>query len=142
MDQEVSNVQVKLEKNEGFLEEDEDGKLQAMTSDSVRAIEKLANQSIGTVEFVISPVKVGQLKVSVKAVSSLAGDGEAKYLKVKSEGIEIANTQSLLVSLDTDNDNGLIRDFSVRFPDNVIADSQFCSIQVIGMSIRNILRIL
>ena len=136
MDQEVSNVQVKLEKNEGFLEEDNDGKLQAMSSDSVRAIEKLANQSIGTVEFVISPVKVGQLKVSVKAVSSLAGDGEVKYLKVKSEGIEIANTQSLLLSIDPDNDKGLIRDFSVRFPDNVIADSQFCSIQVIGMNIR------
>ena len=142
MDQEVSNVQVKLEKNEGFLEEDDDGKLQAMSSDSVRAIEKLANQSIGTVEFVISPVKVGQLKVAVKAVSSLAGDGEVKYLKVKSEGIEIANTQSLLLSIDPDNDNGLIKDFTVRFPDNVIADSQFCSIQVIGMNIRNILRIL
>ena len=136
MDQEVSNVQVKLEKNEAFLEEDDDGKLQAMSSDSVRAIEKLANQSIGTVEFVISPVKVGQLKVAVKAVSSLAGDGEVKYLKVKSEGIEIANTQSLLLSIDPDNDNGLIRDFTVRFPDNVIADSQFCSIQVIGMNIR------
>lgn len=135
MDQEVSNVQVKMEKNEGFLEEDEDdGKLQAMTSDSVKTIEKLANQSIGTVEFVISPVKVGQLKVAVKAVSSLAGDGEVKYLKVKSEGIEIANTQSLLLSLDTDNDNGIIRDFSVRFPENVIDDSQFCSIQVIGMN--------
>lgn len=88
-------------------------------------------QSAQAVEFLISPVNIGQLPITVKAVSSVAGDGETKKLKVKAEGIENSKTQALLIELNSDQ-NSITHDFAIDLPADRVKDSEFCSVQMIG----------
>lgn len=101
-----------------------------ITSDLEVTIPLIESQNAQTVEFLVSPVNIGQLPLTVKAVSDEAGDGETRKLKVKAEGIEQASTQALLIELD--NSTALTHDFHIDLPANIVKDSEFCSIQVIG----------
>lgn len=61
----------------------------------------------------------------------MAGDGETRKLKVKAEGIQQSSTQSMLIDLSPDQ-SSLTHDFFIDLPSNLVQDSAFCSVQVIG----------
>lgn len=82
-------------------------------------------------KFLISPIKIGQLPLTVKAVSDMAGDGETRRLKVKAEGLEKTSTQSVLIELSGETKKAAY-EFQINLPKNIVKDSQFCSVQVIG----------
>ena len=133
MDQDVHNVNVRLTQSDDFLVEQDAGIMEKMISDESREVSLLASQSVATVQFIVTPVSVGQLKLDVRASSSLAGDGEVKFLKVKSEGIEQFNAQSLFISL-AQGSSPVEKIFTANLPIDLIKDSEKCSIQIIGLS--------
>lgn len=93
-------------------------------------IPKIEAQSAESVQFIITPTRIGQLPITIKAVSDVAGDGETKKLKVKPEGVQQSNTQALLIEV-SDN-NPITHDFLIDLPANIVNDSAYCSVQVIG----------
>lgn len=130
MSQDLQNVNVKLMKSDDFLVE-HDNTMEQMRSNENRKLSLLASQSVATVEFVVTPVSVGQLKLDVRASSNFAGDGEVKFLKVKSEGIEQFYALNILSSLRR-NGSPVEKSFKANLPIDAIKDSAKCSIQIIG----------
>lgn len=130
MDQDLTNVEVTLQQSNDFLILF-DGRLVAMSLPATRTIPVLKKQSITSVKFVISPINIGQLRIETRAVSDLAGDGQVKMLKVKAEGIQQFDIQSLLLSLRANSDP-IVADFEPNLPPNYIKNSQSCWVQVIG----------
>jgi CD109 antigen len=87
-------------------------------------------QSGESVNFLITPVQIGLLTLTVKGTSSLAGDTEQKTIRVKSEGIEEMENFGLLIDLRKK--KSYRAGFNVKAPEAIVPDSEFCKLQVIG----------
>lgn len=127
-DNDLTNVKVTLSKTNDFMEAN--SKKGVISNDLEMTIPRIAKQSAETVEFLISPVNIGLLPLTVLARSSDAGDGESRKLKVKPEGLEQVSTQALLLELTKG--TTLTHDFHSDLPSKIVNQSDFCSIQIIG----------
>jgi CD109 antigen len=135
-DRDLSNVKVKLLQTSDFKvsTDKKSAILDDMTSDMLQTIPFIEKQTAQSVEFLVSPTKIGQLPLTVKVVANggLAGDGETKKLKVKPEGIEQVTNLAMLTQLNSNGKSKETKDFQIILPEDRVKNSEFCSIQVIG----------
>lgn len=128
MDADLINIQVGLEKSSDF----------EMSSDSVQLVERVEKQSTQTVEFVVTPLKLGRLKLVISASSSSVSDGEVRFVNVNNgvnseqSVVSTQRTQTFLAAF-TLGVARIVKDVDVQFPSDVVSGSQVCSIQVVGM---------
>lgn len=129
----LPEIFVSLEKSSDYLVL-QGTRFVTMQANAVKKIKMAANETTQTVVFSIMPTKIGQLKVSVRAQSKLAADGEMKFIKVKSQGIEQSLSRSALLTLNSENDqfDGTLKN---TVPQNIVKDSTYCVVQVIGINI-------
>ena len=98
--------------------------------DLVLNIPLIKSQMGKSVSFAISAVSIGTQMLLVKANCSLAGDAERKTILVKPEGInQISNIPMLLDMRKVQHFNANIE---ISFPENLVENSEECSVQVIG----------
>lgn len=127
----IPKVFVSLEKSKDYLVL-QSGRFQTVITDPMRVIEMPANQTTQKVEFTIKLTAIGQIRLAVKASSKVAGDGEVKFLKVKSQGIQQSMISSALIKLDSS-----FRQFKNVLKNTITKqiypDSEYCEVQVIGI---------
>jgi CD109 antigen len=99
-------------------------------SDNIIIIPYIKSQSGESVSFLVTPVKVGLLTISVRGASALAGDTEQRTIRVKAEGVEEIENFGLLVDLRRT--NSYKAGFNVKPPEGIIPDSEYCKLQVVG----------
>jgi CD109 antigen len=90
----------------------------------------LKAQSGTSVMFRIVPVKIGLLTLTARGSSLLAGDTEKKTIRVKPEGVEKKETTTVLIDMRANHTYS--NDFKVDFPADIVAESEFCRVQLIG----------
>ncbi|XP_041831691.1 CD109 antigen [Melanotaenia boesemani] len=84
-----------------------------------------------TVLVPIRPLVLGEIPISVKAMSSVASDVVRTTVLVKAEGLEQSFSSSLLLELRA-SQTSLSRSFSFSFPAGVVEGSQRASVTAIG----------
>lgn len=93
----------------------------------------LRAQNGKSVTFIITPVKLGMATLTVKAQSSVSADAERKKILVKAEGVEKSYTMPYLIDMRGKQENSIVsNEFNISFPSELVQDSQFCSVQLIG----------
>jgi CD109 antigen len=131
----LNNVLVTLSKTNDFKRvllknRGTSNELIQINNDLETMIPSIKSQTAQTVTFLIAPIKIGSLPLTVKARSTLAADAERKNVLVKAEGVEDFNSIPFLIDLRE------IKKYTTRYqinlPTNVVPDSQYCSFQVIG----------
>lgn len=127
----IPQVFVSLEQSKDYLIL-QSGRFQPVISNPMRVIELPANQITQKVEFTIKLTAIGQIRFVVKAWSKVAGDGEMKFLKVKSQGIQQSIIRSALVILDS-SINRFRSVLKNTITKKIYPDSQYCEVQVIGI---------
>lgn len=85
-----------------------------------------------SVSFLITPKKLGNIDVKVKASSENAGDAIVRKLLVKPEGQTQYFNKALFVKLDAQSAATLKRNFSVDIPHNAVSGS--VRVKVSGIS--------
>ena len=112
----------KFNLNESFTE--------PISHDITYQIPFIKSQTGKSVSFAISAISVGQHILSVKANNSIAVDAEQRSILVKPEGInQIGNIPLLIDMRQVDTYNSSIE---IKFPQNIVENSEVCSVQVIG----------
>lgn len=100
-------------------------------NDIKKKIPFIRSQTGHTVTFVITPTKLGSLKLQINAQTSVAADAEIKQLLVKSEGVEQTQTQSLLVD-STKSNASSSQNISISLPEKIVSNSEYCKLQLVG----------
>jgi CD109 antigen len=132
----LENVLVTLVKPKGFKQvlylnengtqfEDINGNLQL-------TIPFIKSQVGKSVSFALTPTKLGQLDLTIKAQSALAADAESRKILVKAEGIPQINNQPLFFQLSGIEKEQLQTSMQKLLPIDRVPDSEYCEIQVIG----------
>lgn len=155
LDADLKNVLVTFAKNSDFKRvviKNGNQTFENIDSDITMQIPELKAGTGSAVSFIITPASLGKLSLSVKAQSSVAADAEKKTILVKAEGVEKSYTLPQLIDLRSSSNLVLtkafskskfklskiynnayeVRDFELSFPNETVADSQFCSVQLIG----------
>ena len=74
-----------------------------------------------SVKFIIKALKIGYIKLNIKAITSIAGDRIEQQLLVEPEGIKRYKTEGLLIDLRSkENFNTTVK---VAVPKNIVPDS-------------------
>lgn len=131
----LNNVSVTLSKTSDFKKvvlknNGASNELIDINNDLESIIPSIKSQTGQTITFLIAPVKVGSLQLTVKARSTLAADAERKTVLVKAEGVEDFNSIPLLIDLRET--KKYQTSYQITLPPNVVTNSQYCSVQVIG----------
>ncbi|CAL8312262.1 unnamed protein product [Lota lota] len=79
----------------------------------------------------IRPLALGQMPISVKAMSSVASDAILQNVLVKAEGLEQFYSTTLFVEL-SPNTPMFVRELKFYFPADVVADSERAEVTVVG----------
>ncbi|RNA23969.1 CD109 antigen-like protein [Brachionus plicatilis] len=124
-DFDLKNVSIEFLKTDDF--DTVNGK--PIDKNMVHLIDSIPAGQAQTVQFVISPKKIGLLKLSSRAKCDFAGDTEQKFIKVKAEGLEQSEASSTLINLN--NTNHTINQ-KIVLPKNVVNQSESCYVQFIG----------
>jgi len=100
------------------------------TSNMTINIPIIKSKSGKTVSFAISAVNSGHQIFSIRANNSIVEDVERKSILVKLEGINQISNIPLLI--DMRNNETFNSNIKIKFPQNVVQNSEKCSIQIIG----------
>ncbi|XP_040205895.1 CD109 antigen [Rana temporaria] len=82
--------------------------------------------------FPIRPIQLGEIPITVKAISSLASDAVIQRLLVKAEGIEHSYSQTLLLELMNNKPQNVSKALNFTFPPDVVSGSEKAFITVVG----------
>ncbi|XP_018414407.1 PREDICTED: CD109 antigen [Nanorana parkeri] len=82
--------------------------------------------------FPIKPIQLGEIPITVKAISSLASDAVIQRLLVKAEGIEHSYSQTLLLELINNKPQNVSKALNFTFPPDVVSGSEKAFITVVG----------
>jgi CD109 antigen len=141
LDIDLQNIDVVLAMNDAFKPVRIEPKTKkdlidtkVMEGDLVLKLDLLKSKEVKSVSFLISPTKVGLTTLSIKALSSNAGDGERRQILIKSEGHESIKNEPILIDLTTTTNsrNTMNSELLFDFPNETLAGSEFCEIQLIG----------
>ncbi|XP_048063984.1 CD109 antigen isoform X2 [Megalobrama amblycephala] len=97
---------------------------------NVRKVSVLS-QNITTLLFPIRATALGDIPISVKAMSIYSSDWVYKTVLVKPEGMEQSSTQTLFLEFHL-NQNTLSRAMTFSFPADVVPDSQRATVSAVG----------
>ena len=104
--------------------------IEPLSQDITYRIPVIKSQTVKSVSFAISAVSVGQQLLSVRANSSIVADAEQKSIIVKPEGINQIGNIPMLIDMRTV--NTYISSVAIKFPQNIVENSEECSVQIIG----------
>ncbi|KAG8513202.1 CD109 antigen, partial [Galemys pyrenaicus] len=85
-----------------------------------------------TVLFPVKPRQLGEIPITVTAISPAASDAITQRILVKAEGIEKSYSQSILLDLTDKNQQTVMKDLSFSFPPNTVNGSERIQITAIG----------
>ncbi|KAB1275659.1 CD109 antigen [Camelus dromedarius] len=85
-----------------------------------------------TVLFPVRPTHLGEIPVTVTAVSPAASDAVTQRLLVKAEGIEKSYSQSILLDLTDSRQQTSLKTLSFSFPPHTVSGSERVQITAIG----------
>ncbi|XP_007943411.1 CD109 antigen [Orycteropus afer afer] len=85
-----------------------------------------------TVLFPVKPTCLGEIPITVRAVSPIASDAITQKIVVKAEGIEKSYSQSILLDLTDKNLQNTLKTLSFSFPPETVSGSERAQITVIG----------
>ncbi|XP_029903666.1 CD109 antigen [Myripristis murdjan] len=103
---------------------------EALSMASVRRL-SVPSQGAASVLIPIKPLVLGEIPVSVKAVSSAASDAVRRAVLVKPEGVEQWFSTSLFLEL-APPETSLSRDITFTFPADVVAGSERAHVTAVG----------
>ncbi|XP_070782389.1 CD109 antigen [Enoplosus armatus] len=124
-DQEVMVIVAQSETFEFVFRDNEE-----LSMPSVRQV-SVGSQSGASVLIPIRPLVLGEIPVSVKAVSSVASDFVRRTLLVKAEGLEQSFSASLLFEV-SPSQSSLSRRITFTFPADVVEGSETASVTAVG----------
>ncbi|CAC5397368.1 CD109 [Mytilus coruscus] len=132
------NVHVSLSKNENISFADNDGNpIFSPGKDGQRSILDggyptvlVPKDTVRSVYFPIIPVRIGTSLIDVTARTITVADAVQRQLLVKPEGIK--QNYNIPIPIDLSNERYYSTEVDVTFPPNVINDSQFIKVSVIG----------
>lgn len=124
-DFDLKNVSIEFLKTEDFT---------AISGESIedniiQMIDSIPAGQAHTVEYVVTPQKIGLLKLSSRAICEFAGDTEQRFIKVKAEGLEQSEVISNLINL---NNTNYTLNEEIFLPKNIVNQSESCYLQFIG----------
>uniref|UniRef100_A0A2I2YGV1 CD109 antigen n=1 Tax=Gorilla gorilla gorilla TaxID=9595 RepID=A0A2I2YGV1_GORGO len=85
-----------------------------------------------TVLFPIRPTHLGEIPITVTALSSTASDAITQMILVKAEGIEKSYSQSILLDLTDSRLQSTLKTLSFSFPPNTVTGSERVQVTAIG----------
>ncbi|KPP73366.1 CD109 antigen-like, partial [Scleropages formosus] len=88
-------------------------------------------QDSASVLFPIRPKVLGEISISVKAVSNIASDAIIRKVLVKPEGVEQTFTKTLFLEL-APSSNALYQEIMFTFPEDVVEGSERAHVTVVG----------
>ncbi|KAB1275629.1 CD109 antigen [Camelus dromedarius] len=91
-----------------------------------------ANLAKGDIDGVFTPAHLGEIPVTVTAVSPAASDAVTQRLLVKAEGIEKSYSQSILLDLMDSRQQTSLKTLSFSFPPDTVSGSERVQITAIG----------
>ncbi|XP_035704590.1 CD109 antigen-like [Folsomia candida] len=99
-----------------------------------KTIDSIPSPSVAVVTFVISPTKIGDLVLSLKAVASTneAGDGVTQPLIVKPPGVKQSKTDAVFVNLLKSSNKIVRKTLSATFPEHRVPGGDIVKFTVIG----------
>lgn len=83
-----------------------------------------------SVNFMIKPLKVGNIKIKVIAESGMAGDGVERQLKVEPEGVTQYFNDAMFIDLRDKKEFEKILD--IQIPANAVPDSTHVEVSAVG----------
>lgn len=107
------------------FEDSEDKKVSSLS----KVVKVKANNALSQ-KFVVKPLKVGRMKVKVRAMSNAAGDMIEQYLLVKPEGTCIYKNEAFVVKLQEKNE--FKKSLKVEIPSEIVPGSKRVEVSVIG----------
>ncbi|XP_062953550.1 CD109 antigen isoform X2 [Cynocephalus volans] len=108
-----------------------------MTSNEINATGHLQtilvpSEDGATVLFPVRPTHLGEVPVTVTAVSPTASDAVTQRILVKAEGIEKSHSQSILLDLTDNKPQTILKTLSFSFPPDTVTGSERVQITAIG----------
>ncbi|XP_018096068.1 CD109 antigen isoform X1 [Xenopus laevis] len=120
-------VNVSLETNNAFaiiIPENDNGGIPWQRNVSVRSKES------EIIFFPISPMKLGAISITVRAMSRTASDSATQKIRVKADGVQNFYTQNLI--LEVNGTGSISKQLSFTFPTDVVSGSEQASVSVVG----------
>jgi hypothetical protein len=130
MNMDLTNVDVTFLQTKSFKKYSLNESSIEPISDMTINIPFIKSKSGKTVSFAISAIKIGYQILSIRANNSIVEDVEQKSILVKPEGINQISNIPLLI--DMRNNDTFSSNIKIKFPQNVVQNSEECSIQIIG----------
>ncbi|VDI44666.1 Hypothetical predicted protein [Mytilus galloprovincialis] len=124
------NVHVSLSKNENISFSDNDGHLMFSPGREWTKTVLVPKDTVRSVYFPIIPERIGTSLVDVTARTITVADAVQRKLLVKPEGIK--QNYNIPIPVDLINERSYSTEVDVTFPPNVINESQFIKVSVIG----------
>ncbi|XP_037375872.1 CD109 antigen [Talpa occidentalis] len=85
-----------------------------------------------TVLFPVKPRQLGEIPITITAISPAASDAITRRILVKAEGIEKSYSQSILLDLTDNNQQTTMKALSFSFPPNTVSGSERIHFTAIG----------
>ncbi|XP_063425362.1 CD109 antigen-like [Mytilus trossulus] len=124
------NVHVSLSKNENISFADNDGNPMFSPRREWTKTVLVPKDTVRSVYFPIIPVRIGTSLIDVTARTITGADAVQRKLLVKPEGIK--QNYNIPIPVDLTNERSYSTEVDVTFPPNVINESQFIKVSVIG----------
>ncbi|KAM8953040.1 CD109 antigen-like [Pelodytes ibericus] len=127
-----------------YLEEDTEVSVTLDQSDAFKLMLAFVNESGSQqtvlvpshegkkVYFPIKPIKLGNIAITVKAISSNASDALTEKLLVKAEGIEHSYSQTILLELNNNKPQTMSKTLDFTFPPDVVSGSERAFVTAVG----------
>ncbi|XP_031758448.1 CD109 antigen [Xenopus tropicalis] len=135
--QKETEVSVTLEKSDAF-----EIQLAFVNASESQQSVSVPSQEGKIVFFPIKPIHLGEIPITVKAISALASDAVTQKLQVKAEGVQQSHSQTLLLDLMGNKPKSISQTLNFTFPPDVVSGSEKAFITVVGdhlgLSIRSI----
>ncbi|XP_060061371.1 CD109 antigen isoform X2 [Erinaceus europaeus] len=108
-----------------------------MTSNEINATRHqqtilVPSEDGATVHFPIKPTQLGEIPITVSAISPVASDAITQKILVKAEGIEKSFSQSVLLDLTDNKVTATTKTLSFSFPPDTVSGSERVQLTVIG----------
>ncbi|KAE9548744.1 hypothetical protein FO519_008047, partial [Halicephalobus sp. NKZ332] len=127
-------VMLKHDENSGFNFLQKDGSIKKGKQDkkyNVRLVSVPGGVS-KAVYFPIVPTKIGNVRLSVVAQASQAGDAVEIPLKVEPEGYRVDRNFPMVFDLNQDSNENTTRTVGMQFPSDTVEGSKYAKVDVIG----------
>uniref|UniRef100_A0A8C9PH46 CD109 antigen n=1 Tax=Spermophilus dauricus TaxID=99837 RepID=A0A8C9PH46_SPEDA len=126
---EATEVKVIIEKSDGYDI--------LLTSNEINATGHqqtilVPSEDGATVVFPVRPTHLGEIPITVMAISPTASDAITQRILVKAEGIEKSYSQSILLDLTDNKLQTTMKSFSFSFPPDTVSGSERIQITAVG----------